>query len=538
MPEKIFGTLDPFYESGPFLGRIAANTGFLEALLQLDPFDKYHFFVSSGKVASNCRWYLKNKFPSRLSKVSFYPRLDIIKFLGEHSYHVFHLSDCINHPAHLARLRNKCSRTIFPITSITHSLSYADYSHQLLKQLWPGWSIKDAIICSSECAREVLGKYFTHLQSSYRLGNDFKPPRLEQIPLGINYKEIDSSTEDEDTQKNQFDKKKVNILCLGRISSYSKMDILPILKSLQLAKIYGLNLNTIRLILAGGLDRKDDTVKKLSLFARNIGLETMVFPNPGHSMKVKLLRDSDIFISLADNPQETFGLTILEAQAAGLPVIASDYNGYKELITHAENGFLVPTLGPDSTDYIDDLAPLVYDSESHLLLAQNCAVDIHALAGTLTRLISSPELRVAVARKGRQSAKQYDWPGIIKRYTDLWDQLNLEDDDRHLQEIRHPVHTPYADIFSGHTTDSWINSVVCLGKLGQAVYRKKDFPVIYSGISHLVTPDRIRMLLFLSRAPLKSSALIARLCAALDIEPSTARMLLAWSVKQGLLQTS
>ncbi|MFP4128943.1 MAG: glycosyltransferase family 4 protein [Desulfonatronovibrio sp.] len=538
MPEKIFGTLDPFYESGPFLGRIVANTGFLDALLHLDPFDKYHFFVSSGKIASDCRRYLQKNFPSRLSKTSFHPRLDIIKFLGEQSYHVFHLSDCINHPAHLARLRNKYSRTIFPITSITHSLSYANYSQQLLKQLWPGWSIKDAIICSSECARQVLGRYFNHLQNSYKLGKDFKPPRLERIPLGINYKEIDSPAEVEDSHKKLPDKQKLNILCLGRISSYSKMDILPILKSLQLAKIYGLNLDTIRLILAGGLDQKDDTVKKLSLFARNIELETMVFPNPGHAMKIKLLRDSDIFISLADNPQETFGLTILEAQAAGLPVIASDYNGYKELINHTENGFLVPTLGPDSTDYIDDLAPLIYDSESHLLLAQNCAVDIHALARTLTRLISSPELRQTFARKGRQNARQYDWSQIIRRYTALWEQLNQECEDRHLQEVRHPVHTPYADIFSGHTTDSWINSVVCLGKLGQAVYRKKDFPVIYSGISHLVSPDRIRMLLFLARAPLKSSVLMTRLCAALDIDPSTARIILAWSIKQGLLQTS
>ena len=39
---------------------------------------------------------------------------------------------------------------------------------------------------------------------------------------------------------------------------------------------------------------------------------------------------ADIFISLADNIQETFGLTPIEAMAAGLPAIVSDWNGYRK----------------------------------------------------------------------------------------------------------------------------------------------------------------------------------------------------------------
>ncbi|MFN2267823.1 MAG: glycosyltransferase, partial [Desulfonatronovibrio sp.] len=241
---------------------------------------------------------------------------------------------------------------------------------------------------------------------------------------------------------------------------------------------------------------------------------------------------------MSDNPQETFGLTILEAQAAGLPVVASDYNGYRELISHNKNGFLIPTLGPDKTEYIDDLAPLIFDSESHLLLAQSCGFDLHVLAETLTRLIAGPELRKKIGDNGKADASQYTWGKIIESYVLFWEELNNLEEKRDLKDQKHPVHTSYSDIFSHYTTDSWINSVVSMSKLGQAVYREKDHLVIYSGLSHFIDKEKIRMLLFLSRAPIKIPALIARLCAALDLDQDISRLIISWAIKQGLLQTS
>lgn len=537
MTKTTWATLDPFYEPGPFLGRIVANTGFLNALLKLDPYDEYHFFVSSEKVASHCQNYFRKKFKDLLPKIKFFPRINLIQSMSEQAYYVFHLSDCINHPAHLARLRNKHSQRIFPITSITHSLSYSNYSHMLLKQLWPGWSVRDAIICSSDCGRLVLAKYFDRLAREYGLDQRFSPPLLKHIPLGI-----DSNTTRSDTSKQPAEKfipdDKTNILCFGRISCYSKMDILPVLKSFQLAKIYGLDTQAVRLILAGGVDQKDDTIKKLLMFARNIGVELKIIPNPDEQTKELLLRDAHIFLSMSDNPQETFGITILEAQSAGLPVVASDYNGYRELIYHNKNGFLIPTLGPDKTEYIDDLAPLIFDSESHLLLAQSCGFDLHVLAGTMIRLIADPELRKKTGKNAKINAAEYTWDKIIQSYVSCWKELNNLEDKRSLKDQKHPVHTSYSDIFSHYTTDSWINSVVSLSKLGQAVYREKDHLVIYSGLSDFIDKEKIRMLLFLSRSPIKTPTLIARLCAALDLDQNLSRLIISWAIKQGLLQTS
>src|SRR5690606_14648837 len=55
---------------------------------------------------------------------------------------------------------------------------------------------------------------------------------------------------------------------------------------------------------------------------------------------------SDIFTSLSDNIQETFGITPLEAMAAGLPVVVTDWDGYRETVRNGVDGFAVPTLAP------------------------------------------------------------------------------------------------------------------------------------------------------------------------------------------------
>ena len=48
-------------------------------------------------------------------------------------------------------------------------------------------------------------------------------------------------------------------------------------------------------------------------------------------------------MSLVDNPQETFGLAVAEAMAAGVPLVVSDWNGYRDLVRDGIDGFRVPT---------------------------------------------------------------------------------------------------------------------------------------------------------------------------------------------------
>jgi glycosyltransferase involved in cell wall biosynthesis len=61
-----------------------------------------------------------------------------------------------------------------------------------------------------------------------------------------------------------------------------------------------------------------------------------------------LLLQSDIFLHLTDF--ETFGMVIMEAMAAGLPVVASNIGGIPELVDCGKNGYLV-----DNSDF-DNIA--------------------------------------------------------------------------------------------------------------------------------------------------------------------------------------
>jgi hypothetical protein len=137
---------------------------------------------------------------------------------------------------------------------------------------------------------------------------------------------------------------------------------------------------------------------------------------------------ADIFISLADNIQETFGLTPIEAMAAGLPVVVADWNGYQETVRHEVDGFRIPTLMPPAgcgldfaASYGDDT--LNYSSYiGHVSLMT--AVDIDACTQALTTLFTQPELRQRLGENGRQrTLSTYDWRVVIAAYENLWQEL-------------------------------------------------------------------------------------------------------------------
>lgn len=72
-----------------------------------------------------------------------------------------------------------------------------------------------------------------------------------------------------------------------------------------------------------------------------------------HEVRFAVWKVADGFTSLSDNIQETFGLVVVEAMASGLPVVASDWNGYRDLVVPGETGWLVPTcMVRDATQHL------------------------------------------------------------------------------------------------------------------------------------------------------------------------------------------
>jgi hypothetical protein len=137
---------------------------------------------------------------------------------------------------------------------------------------------------------------------------------------------------------------------------------------------------------------------------------------------------ADIFASLPDNYQETFGLTPVEAMAAGLPVVVSDWNGYRDTVRDGTDGFRVPTMTPPPGVgwEIALRHHLRLDSYERYcgMTAQSVAVDCDAATRAFVQLIEDPDLRRKMGEAGAKRARGvYDWPHVIRAYQELWADL-------------------------------------------------------------------------------------------------------------------
>ena len=133
-----------------------------------------------------------------------------------------------------------------------------------------------------------------------------------------------------------------------------------------------------------------------------------------------------MFISLVDNPQETFGLSPVEAMAAGVPVVVSDWDGYRYTVTDGVEGFRVPTLAPPFSQQLalqHDHGLLTYQDYVGAV-AQHVAVDTEAAAVAIARLADDRELRQRMGTAGRNTVKnRFDWPVVAGLYHQLFADL-------------------------------------------------------------------------------------------------------------------
>jgi hypothetical protein len=137
---------------------------------------------------------------------------------------------------------------------------------------------------------------------------------------------------------------------------------------------------------------------------------------------------ADVFTSLSDNIQETFGITPLEAMASGLPVVVSDWDGYRDTVRNGVDGFTIPTLGSPpgaGEDLASCYAADALDYDGYVGNASLAtSVDTAACSQAYLQLILNQALRRRMGEAGQRRARlDYDWRHIIRRYQELWRQL-------------------------------------------------------------------------------------------------------------------
>lgn len=120
---------------------------------------------------------------------------------------------------------------------------------------------------------------------------------------------------------------------VGRIKRYKRVDVL--LKALKIVKE---SVPGVRLRVAG----TGDHLEALKSLAGRLGLADRVdfMGFVTEQQKIEMLRQ----VHVVSNPssKEGWGVTVIEANACGTPVIASDVPGLRDAIVDGETGLLVP----------------------------------------------------------------------------------------------------------------------------------------------------------------------------------------------------
>ena len=138
--------------------------------------------------------------------------------------------------------------------------------------------------------------------------------------------------------------------------------------------------------------------------------------------KALLYGAADIFVAMSDNVQETFGLTLIEAMAAGLPVVAASWNGFRELVLDGVTGLLVPTFWTEPPVHGMQLQRIAegIDGYGHRDLHETVAMEPAQLAQALGTLVADADLRQRLGAAGqRRQAQDYDQRRQASRLLDL-----------------------------------------------------------------------------------------------------------------------
>ncbi len=223
-------------------------------------------------------------------------------------------------------------------------------------------------ITVSSAAREFVGEYFP---ADYRV-----------IPNGIDFPRFFRRYE----PLPQFADDRPTVLFVGRLEKRKGLKFLlrawPMVLERQ---------PDARLVVVG----RGRPLEGYRRFARRQGwsADDVVFAGyvPGEDLP-RYYQSCALFCA-PNTGQESFGIVLLEAMAAGAPIVASDIPGFQDVVSSGLQGFLVEPRNPG------------------------------AIADALCRLLGNPELRATMRRAGQETAQAYDWPRVAAQVLDYYHEV-------------------------------------------------------------------------------------------------------------------
>lgn len=220
----------------------------------------------------------------------------------------------------------------------------------------------DERICVSSAARHFVSRYFP---GDYRI-----------IPNGVDVDFYASAK-----PFPEFRDGKTNILFVGRAE--------PRKGAMYLMRAYAqlrARHPETRLIVASS----GPQIGELRRFVRDNHVSDVFFAGRVSDIdKARFYKTADIFCAPSTG-QESFGIVLLEAMAAGCAIVASDIHGYKRVVQRNVSALLVEPRDPE------------------------------ILRGALGRLIEDPGLRRRLGEAGAARATEYDWSHVTAQLADVY----------------------------------------------------------------------------------------------------------------------
>ena len=172
-----------------------------------------------------------------------------------------------------------------------------------------------------------------------------------------------------------------SVLYVGRIEPRKGVERLIRAMPQVQARVPGVQL----VIVGGGPDRE-----AIESLARELDVRAIFAGRVADEKLPAYYQSADVVCSPALG-DESFGITLLEAMAAGRPIVASDIAGYAELLTPTGSARLA-RVG-----------------------------DVDELARELCTVLTDSSLAHAMGARGSAAARQYDWNVIAERLIEIYD---------------------------------------------------------------------------------------------------------------------
>jgi len=434
-------------------GASVAHQDIIKAVLRHEVVDAVHLFIEyqpPGMLARNDARaglrQLQDEFGRH--RVDFKKVRDLNQLAGQNPY-VFVVS---GPPYHRLSQTRDALAVSYPLCCIVHSVPTA--------RSLPNYLITalvnrpyDALIVTSTAGRQAI-ESLLECARDYIRERVQKPltfqPEIVNIPLGVDTESLRPMDKSAARQILGIPEHKLLFLYVGRVTESFKADLEPVLVVLkQLSK----DLPDATLLIAGR-EHEEMYSQHLRRLATEMGVinRCLFMMNFPPFLKPFLYSAADIFLSPVDNIQETFGLAIIEAMACGLPVVASDWSGYRDIVVPGETGYLVRTLWDnDAGAEMSRLGMAYYNDYAEHLLAQRTIIDTTDLYERLLLLADRPDLRLRFGENGRKRAlSTFSWEVVTRQLAELWRHQRAA--MKSLQEYPGDVSADYNKAFAHYST--------------------------------------------------------------------------------------